>query len=126
MIFSLLSLLPLLLAPVFYAALVKLSALVYRRTQLKWRQALLYGVLAVVLISAGKLAILATGQFLLTTLMSVTVQVAFGGWYLKDRAQTTSGSPVGFSRAALLAAIPIAVGLVFSVAVPMIARLPQQ
>jgi hypothetical protein len=126
MIFSLLSLLPLLLAPVFYAALVKLSALMFRRTQLKWRQALLYGVLAVVLVSLGKFAILATGQFLLTTLMSVVVQVAFGGWYLKDRARTTSGSPVGFSQAAFLAATPIAFGLVFAVVMPMIAQLPQQ
>lgn len=126
MIFSLLSLLPLLLAPVFYAALVKLSALVFRRTQLKWRQALLYGVLAVVLVSVGKLATLATGQFLLTTLMSLAVQVAFGGWYLKDRARTTSGSPVGFYRAAMLAAIPIAFGLVFAVVVPMMTQLPQQ
>ena len=126
MIFSLLSFLPLLLAPVFYAALVKLSALVFRRTQLKWRDALLYGVLAVVLVSAGKFAILATGQFLFTTLVSIVVQVAFGGWYLKDRARTTSGSPVGFSRAALLAAIPIAFGLVLVVVVTMIAPIPQQ
>ncbi len=66
-----------------------------------------------------------TGQFLFAALVSVAVQVAFGGWYLKDRARTTSGSPVGFSWAALLAAIPIAFGLVLAVVVPMIAQLPQ-
>lgn len=125
MIFSLLFMVPFLLTPVFYAALVKLSALVLRRTQLKWRQALLYGLLSVVLISVGKLAAMETGQFLLAALVSVAVQVAFGGWYLKDRARTTSGSPVGFSWAALLAAIPIAFGLVLAVVVPMIAQLPQ-
>lgn len=109
--------LPLLLTPVLYAALVKLSALFLRRIQLSWKHALVFGLLAMLVGTIGAFANFATGRVIpapLAVLIGVAVQLALGSWYFKERACLVSGSPVGRVRGALLPLIAIAFSILLA------------
>jgi len=119
--------LPLLLAPVLYAALVKIAALILRRIQLSWKHALLFGLLAMAVGAVTTFANFATGRIVpvpLAVLLGVAIQLAIGGWYLKDRAQLASGAPIGLVRGALLPLVAIAIVFAVVVAVSFFTPAP--
>jgi hypothetical protein len=119
-VYVLLSLFPILLVPAWYAVLLKVAALILRRTKLRWKHALVLGVLAsaVGLIGAG--VNMATG-FVIPTLVALlcgaALQAAVGGWYLKSRATTVTGTLFRFSQGALLSSIAVGIGILFGVVV---------
>ena len=112
----LLSLVPFVLMPVFYAMLVKVAAFLLRRIDLSWKHALLFGLIALTVGALGTFANLATGQALpalLAGLLGISIQLALAGWYFGSRARTASGELIGFTRGALLSLV--ALGLVFAI-----------
>lgn len=119
------TLLPLLLTPFFYGALIKLAALLYRRIQLSWKHAFLFGLLSMAVGGTMTFANIATGRVApvpLVLLLSMSTQLALGGWYFKDRARMASGDPIGHVRGALLPVLAFA--LVFAVAAVAILLAP--
>ena len=112
-----------------YVACIKLAARLFRRTQLSWKHALLFGVLLfVVLFAVGGLVrwlnpvpgpVLASVVFLAVDLAA---QLAVGGWFLGPRAKTGAGAPVEFKGGVLRALI--AYGLVFFLSLAATAALP--
>jgi hypothetical protein len=122
---ALVILLPLALLPGVYAVLVKLAAFLLRQTQLSWKHALLFGLIALLVAAIGALANRAAGQVLpalFVGLVGIAVQLVLGGWYFGPRARTASGEPVGFSRGMLLSLV--AFGIVFAVGVALAVLVP--
>jgi hypothetical protein len=112
-----------------YVACIKLAARLFRRTQLSWRHAWIFGVaLFAVLFAVGALVRLLPFEsgpllsHLVYLAIDLVAQLAFGGWFLGPRAKTTEGAPVAFKGGALLSLI--AYGLVFSFSVAAAAALP--
>ena len=123
---AILVLLPLFLVPFFYAALVKLAALLFRRTKLSWKHALLFGLMAFVVGVAGTLLNKATGSVLplpLAALIGLSIQLALGGWYLGSRASTQQGAPLAFKGGVVLSLVAylivVIVGVIAAVVVPL-------
>jgi hypothetical protein len=115
---GLFSLLPFAVTVLAYIVCIKLAAKLFRRTQLSWTHAGVFGALLfVVLLAVGALArwlnpvpapMLA---YVLYLAVDLVAQLAVGGWFLGPRARTSAGAPVEFKGGALLALI--AYGLVF-------------
>ena len=131
---QLLSLVPLAFTVLAYIACIKLAARLYRRTQLSWKHAAVFGVvLFLVLLAIGtcvRWLNLVSGPVpssLLDIATGLGAQLAVGAWFLGPRARTTAGAPVAFKGGALLALI--AYVLVFSLStatallLPLLARL---
>lgn len=115
---SLISFLPILFVPVLYALLVKLAAVLLRRTKLSWKHAFLFGLLALVVGAIGTFGNLALGHTLpalLVGIVGIAIQLSLGGWYFGPRAKNKEGEPIGFTRGMLLSLI--ALGIVFVVGV---------
>lgn len=101
-----------------YVICIKLAARLFRRTELSWKHAGVFGpLLFVVLFAVGALVrwlnpvpapMLA---YVLYLAVDLVAQLAVGGWFLGPRAKTAAGAPVEFKVGALLALI--AYGLVF-------------
>lgn len=118
-----LSLIPLFLVPFFYALFVKLAALLLRRTILSWKHAISFGGLAIAIGALGTAINYASGRLLpplLTVLLGVATQLAFGGWYLGPRAQSSEGNSVGFVRGIFIALIAVCIFLSLGVAVTLL------
>ena len=122
-----LMLVPLLLVPVFYALLVKFAAFLVRRTQLSWKNALVFGLLTLAVALVGALANRITGQLLpvfLVGLLGIAIQLAVGGWYLGPRATTSLGEQLGFGRGVVLSlatfGIVFVVGILLAVVLPAV------
>src|SRR5882724_5110187 len=96
---ALLSLLPLVLMICVYAALIKLAALAFRRTQLRWLHAFVFSVLITV-VTSGAIALRHFGGLALPLVLSVplalVVHLGLGGWYFGPRATTRAGAPLAF------------------------------
>ena len=102
-----------------YVVCVKLAARLYRRTQLSWKHALVFGVaLFIVLFAVGaavrslSAAMVPLHQFLLDLASGLVAQLGVGAWWLGSRARTMAGAPLELKRGALLALMTY--GLVFS------------
>ena len=120
---SALTLLPLLLTFVVYAAFVKLASLLYGRSQLAWKHAFAFGAIGIVIGTLGTLLNALTGSALplvLAAVLGVGVQVALGGWFLGPRVLSASGAPVAFKGGAIVAAIAVAIGLALGVLVAVV------
>ena len=117
-----------------YVVCVKLAGRLFRRTQLDWKHALVFGlVLFVVLFVVGAVVRwLSTAPdplfvSLVDLATGLVAQLAVGAWFLGPRARTTAGAPLGWKGGALLALITY--GLVFSlslavaIVIPFFARL---
>jgi hypothetical protein len=126
---AILVLLPLLLVPFLYAALVKLAAFVFRRTKLSWKHALLFALMAFLVGVAGTLLNKATGSLLplpLAALISFSIQLALGGWYLGSRASTQQGAPLAFKGGIVLSLVAHLMVVVAGVAAAVVVPLVQQ
>ncbi|MBW8720891.1 MAG: hypothetical protein JF626_03030 [Polaromonas sp.] len=119
-----------------YVACIKLAARLYRRSQLSWKHAAVFGVaLFLVLLAVGacvRWLSLAVGAgpvsvSLLDIATGLLAQLALGAWFLGPRGTSAEGAPLGFKGGALLALIAYA--LVFSLSIaaafllPLLARM---
>jgi hypothetical protein len=117
-----------------YVVCVKLAARLFRRTQLSWKHALVFGfVLFAVLFAVGAVVrwLSSTQDPILTSLVDLSTglvaQLAVGAWLLGSRATTAAQAPLGFKGGGLLALITY--GLIFSlslaaaIVMPFFARL---
>jgi hypothetical protein len=131
---QLLSLVPFAFTVLAYIACIKLAARLYRRSQLSWKHAAIFGVvLFLVLLAVGTcvrwLNLVSGPVFssLLDIATGLLAQLAVGGWFLGPRARTADGVRLGFKGGALLALIAYA--LVFSLSMaaafllPLLARM---
>ena len=112
------SLLPLMLVPVLYAALVKLAALLLARTKLRWSHALVFGLLGTLLGAGAALANKATGSVVPTAgaiLIGLALQLTLGGWYFGPRAFNATGNPVRFKGGVVLSLLAFVLVLVVGV-----------
>ena len=126
---AILILLPLLLVPFLYAALVKLAALVFRRTKLAWKHAFLFALLAFLVGVLGTLLNKATGSLLplpLAALIALSIQLALGGWYLGSRATTQQGVPLAFKGGVILLLVAYVMVVVIGVAAAIVVPLMQR
>lgn len=120
---TLITFLPLLLTVPLYGALVKLASRIYHRSQLRWKHAFAFGALGMALGGLGSLLHKSTGAVLpalVVSVLSLSLQLALGGWFLGPRAMAASGSPVSFKGGAAIAAIAGAFGLTLGVLVSLV------
>jgi len=123
------SLLPLAFTILAYLACIKLAARLYRRSQLSWKHAAIFGVmLFLVLLAVGTCVrwLNPVSGPVLSSLLDIATgllaQLAVGAWFLGPRARTAEGTSLGFKGGALLALI--AYVLVFSLSVAAALLLP--
>ncbi len=119
-----------------YVTCIKLAATLYRRSQLSWKHAAVFGVvLFLVLLAVGtcvrwlNLAVGAgpVSASLLDIATGLLAQLALGAWLLGPRARTPTGAPVGPKVGALLALMAYALVFFLSITaaflLPMLARM---
>lgn len=130
---TLFTFLPLVLLAGVYAASVKLAALLFRRTSLKWKHAFVFG--ASILVAGAGLAFLnqlsgGSVPFLLAIPFGLVLLGALGGWYFRFRATTSSGAPLGFRGGVLLSmvvnAMVFALGLIGILVLPVLLQAVRQ
>jgi hypothetical protein len=119
--------LPLLLTPLLFALLAKAAAFLFRRTQLRWLHALVFGILLLVVGGTGTIANRLAGMPLpaaISLLLGLLAVLLVGGWYLGPRAKTAEGVPLQFKGGALLALVTyglvFALGIIPAVVLPML------
>jgi hypothetical protein len=112
-----------------YVVCVKLAAWLYRRAQLSWKHAFVFGVvLFIVLFAVGaavrslSAALVPLHQSLLDLATGLVAQLGVGAWWLGSRARTMAGAPLELKRGALLALMTY--GLVFSLSLAVAIALP--
>ena len=117
--------LPLALMPFFYGAIVKLAAFLFRRTQLRWPHAIVYGLIVIVVGALGALLNRSSGFSLplpAAIVCGLALQLSLGGWYFGSRATTSCGSSLHFKGGVMLSLIAygiiIAVGIAFAIILP--------
>ena len=122
-------LLQLALVVIFYAALTKLAARIFRRTQLSWKHAFVFGALATLIGTLGAVVNQGLGGVLplpVALALGLGIQLCLGGWYLGTRARTGSGEPLAFKGGVLLSLVAyciiFVVGVVAGVVIPMLAH----
>lgn len=116
MITIIVQLLPLLLAPLLYALLTKAAAFIFRRTQLSWLHAFLFGVLVLIVGATGAFLNQMSGMLFplpISVLLGFTVFMLLGGWYLGPRAKTAEGIALEFKGGLLLSLVVYGLFLVF-------------
>ena len=126
---SIVVLLSLFLVPFLYAALVKLAALLFRRTKLSWKHALLFALMAFLVGVAGTLLNKTTGSLLpvpLAALIGLSIQLALGGWYLGSRASTQQGAPLAFKGGVVLSLVVYLIVVLIGVTTAVVVPLMQQ
>jgi hypothetical protein len=123
--------LPLLLAPLLYALFAKLGAFLFRRTQLRWLHAIVFGVLVLLVGGVSAATNRMAGKPLpiaAALLLGLAILLLLGGWYLGPRAKTADGSPLRFKGGLMLSLVIyglfLAVGLV-AVLLPLLWHAPR-
>jgi uncharacterized membrane protein YfcA len=103
---SVLSLLPLLLAVFAYAAFLKFSARLFRRTQVSWRANLVFAI-GVFLCSAllGALVSASGLSSMVTLLVGMAAHFCLVAWFFSRFARTTNGNPLNPIAAAKLTGV---------------------
>lgn len=99
-----------------YGALIKLVSTLYRRTQLSWKNAIIFGLIEVSSGAFGELLRRATERqysVIITFLFGFGLQLGLGGWFLSSRAKTSSSTPISFTSGLLLSLATYALVLVF-------------
>ncbi|MFS2004421.1 hypothetical protein ACEN9F_12430 [Duganella sp. CT11-25] len=102
------SFVPLLLSVALYTSIVKLSAFLYRRSRLSWRDACIFSLMLLMVLGAGTLLNRLSGNTVplaVSIAAGMVIQVGIGAWYLAPRARTVSGLPLDSKGAAMLALI---------------------
>jgi hypothetical protein len=102
------SFVPLLLSVALYTSIVKLSAFLYRRSRLSWRDACIFSLMLLMVLGAGTLLNRLSGNTVplaVSIAAGMVIQVGIGAWYLAPRARTASGVPLDSKGAAMLALI---------------------
>jgi hypothetical protein len=102
------SFVPLLLSVALYTSIVKLSAFLYRRSRLSWRDACIFSLMLLMVLGAGTLLNRLSGNTVplaVSIAAGMVIQVGIGAWYLAPRARTVSGVPLDSKGAAMLALI---------------------
>jgi hypothetical protein len=102
------SFVPLLLSVALYTSIVKLSAFLYRRSRLSWRDACIFSLMLLMVLGAGTLLNRLSGNTVplaVSIAAGMVIQVGIGAWYLTPRARTASGGPLDSKAAAMLALI---------------------
>ena len=124
--------LPLLLAPLLYSVLAKAAALLFRRTQLSWLHAVVFGLLVLLVGGVGAVLNRVFGFPLPTAvalLLSFIVLLLLGGWYLGPRAKNAEGVALQFKGGVLLALVMyglvLALGIVAAIGLPMLQHVSQ-
>jgi hypothetical protein len=117
--------LPLALLAFFYCAVVKLAAFLFRRTQLRWPHAFVYGLSVIVVGVLGALLNRSFGFSLplpVAFVCGLGLQLSLGGWYFGSRATTSFGSSLHFKGGVMLSLIAygiiVALGIAFAIILP--------
>jgi hypothetical protein len=106
--FTMLSLVSLLLSTALYTSIVKFAAFLCQRARLSWRDACIFSLMLLMVLGAGTLLNLLAGNAIplpVSIAAGMVIQVGIGAWYLAPRARKTDGEPLGTKGAALLALI---------------------
>ena len=105
---TLVSLLPLVILLLAAAVLIKVSALLLRRTRVSWLHSGVFA-LAVVIIGVALRALVGAAGIGLPVaagvVLTLLAYIGFGAWYLSRRATTAAGEPLGYRGAALLSTL---------------------
>lgn len=119
--------LPLLLMPVLIALLAKTAAFVFRRTQLRWLQALVFGILVLLMGGVGTALNRTAGPLppVLSVLLGLAAVLLVGGWYLGSRAKTANGAPLQFKGGALLSLVLYGLVMILGTCVAVLVPLLQ-
>jgi hypothetical protein len=107
-VFAIDSLLPLAALVLVETAFVKFAVGFLLRWKSSWASAFMFGAAVVAAHAAGVGLLRAFDLYLpiaLGILMSIALQIGFGGWILGALATTTAGEPLGFRRGALVSLI---------------------
>jgi hypothetical protein len=107
------------------AALLKLAAFLFKRTQLRWKHAVVWGLVAgAVGLVFGTLANNVPQPLVAASVYAaaVGVHVWFAGWFLGSRANRQNAEPLGFKGGVALAIIAMA--LMFVIAILIFSVLP--
>ncbi|NGZ84488.1 hypothetical protein [Duganella aceris] len=102
------SFVPLLLSVALYTSIVKLSAFLYRRALLSWRDACIFSLILLMILGGGTLLNRLSGNavpLLVSIAAGLVIQAGVGAWYLAPRARTATGDALGTKGAAMLALI---------------------
>ena len=111
--------------PALYALLTKAAAFLFRRTQLRWLHAFVFGVLVLLVGGTGAFLNQAAGKplpMVLSILLGLTSLLLVGGWYLGPRAKTSDGAALQFKGGVLLSLV--AYGLVFALGLVVAVLMP--
>lgn len=103
---SLLPIIVLLGVVALYTGIVKLAALLCRRSRLAWRDACIFSLILLVVIGFGTLLNRLSDNVVsnwLAFFACLVIHAGIGAWHLAPRARTAAGEPLGSNRAALLA-----------------------
>lgn len=118
------ALIPLLLLLGIYAASFKIAARIVRAEHVGWAQTFQLAALVVVITMLGRGASAYLGELpvLLGALLGLTLHIALGAWFFRERAFASDGTPLGWAGGAKLAGI--AVGMILIVGVVLAVALP--
>lgn len=119
---SFLPLIFLLVVVAVYTALVKLAALLYRRTRLSVRDACIFSLILLVVIGLGTLLNRLSGDVIpngVAFFACLVIHAGVGAWYLATRARTAAGEPLGSQHGAYLSV------LVYALVMPLVLLLAE-
>ena len=105
------------------AATVKLAALVYRGTKVRWRHAFVFCAIAFAVGFAMAALAYATARVLpnaVPALLGIALFLCVGGRYLGPRAQTRAGVPIGFKDGVLVSLVILGVVLALGALAPFL------
>lgn len=108
----LLSLVPLAVMVLGLTAIVKLAAVVYRRSRISWKHCFLYALILTVLTVAVRASVVAFDASLpiaLASFIALAVHVGVGTWFFAGRATSSAGESVGWAGGARLSAVTFAI-----------------
>lgn len=117
-------LIPLLLLLGIYAASFKIAARIVRASRVGWAQTfqLAMLVVAITMIGRGASAFLGELPVLLGAALGLTLHIALGAWFFRERALAADGQPLGWAGGAKLSGL--AVGMILIVGVVLAVGLP--
>jgi hypothetical protein len=106
-----------------YVVCVKLAAWLYRRTQLSWKHAFIFGVVLFMVLFAVGAVVRSLGagsdpirQSLVDLATGLAAQLGLGAWWLGSRARTRADAPLELKGGALLALMTYGLVFFFSLA----------
>ncbi len=104
----LISLVPLTLICILYAAYIKLSARILRSTVVSWKHSFIFCLVIVLLTLAGRVGASVLGislPLVFGIVYGLMLHLGFGGWFFSTRSTSTQGLPLGWRGGMQLTAI---------------------